>query len=146
VRLALAQVNPAVGDIEGNADLVLRAVGEAEARGATLTLLPELVLTCYPPEDLLARDSFVEDNLLALERVAAGCAHAAVVGFVDKGADGALYNGAALCGNHRVLRVYHKRRLPNYGVFDEERYFRPGTDEGLVELGSDAPHQQKLQL
>ncbi|HEY3318349.1 MAG TPA: NAD+ synthase [Coriobacteriia bacterium] len=137
VRLALAQVDAAVGDIEGNAALVSAAIFAAEEQGAAVTLLPELVLTGYPPEDLLARDSFVEDNLAALEKVAAGCRRRAVVGFVDRAEDGALYNAAALCGDGRVLQVYHKRRLPNYGVFDEERYFRPGAEEGLVEIGSE---------
>ncbi len=134
LRVALAQVNPTVGDIIGNTMLVLRTVSEAQAEGAGLTLFPELVLTGYPPEDLLAREHFVEENLDALEQVAAACAHAAIVGFVDR-VDGALYNAAALCGNNRVLRVYHKRRLPNYGVFDERRYFDPGLDPGLFELG-----------
>jgi NAD+ synthase (glutamine-hydrolysing) len=135
MRIALAQVDAAVGDLDGNADLALRSVARAAEAGATLTLLPELMLTGYPPEDLLARDRFVEDNLQALERVSAGCSGLVLVGFVDRGDDGALYNAAALCGDNRVLKVYHKRRLPNYGVFDEERYFEPGTGEGLVTIG-----------
>ncbi len=134
MRIALAQMNPTVGDIEGNADMALRAIARASSDGAGFVLLPELVLTGYPPEDLLARDHFVEENLDALERVAAGCAQNALVGFVDR-AGGRLYNAVAMCGNHRVLRVYHKRRLPNYGVFDEARYFEAGTDPGLIELG-----------
>lgn len=137
MRLALAQVDVTVGDLDGNVALVLGAIAEAEGRGAALTLLPELAITGYPPEDLLKRDRFVDDNLLALERVAAACRHAAVVGFVDRGDGDVLYNAAALCGNGRVLKVYHKRRLPNYGVFDEERYFEPGMDAGLVTMGGD---------
>ncbi len=134
MRVALAQVNPTVGDIEGNMYRVLRALGEAQEAGAGIVLLPELVLTGYPPEDLLHKDHFVEENLDALERVAAGSSHLALVGFVDR-IDGVLYNAAALCGNNRVLRVYHKRRLPNYGVFDERRYFSAGEAPGLFELG-----------
>jgi len=134
MRIALAQVNPTVGDIQGNAERVIRAVVDAQSQGAGFILLPELVLTGYPPEDLLARSHFVEDQLDALEMVAGACGNAALVGFVDRIGD-TLYNAAALCGNNRVLQVYHKRRLPNYGVFDEERYFEPGRAPGLVELG-----------
>jgi NAD+ synthase (glutamine-hydrolysing) len=137
MRIALAQVDAAVGDIAGNADLVLGAAARAAEQGAAVTLFPELVLTGYPPEDLLARDHFVDDNLAALDRVAAAVAARALVGFVDRGPGGVLYNAAALCGEGRVLRVYHKRRLPNYGVFDEERYFEPGSDEGVVEIGAE---------
>lgn len=136
VRLALAQVNAVVGDIDGNASLVSAAIARAAGEGAQFTLLPELVLTGYPPEDLLAKDHFADHNLDALERVAASCEHLALVGFVDR-VDGRLFNAAALCGNGRVLRVYHKRRLPNYGVFDEERYFGHGIEEGLVTVGGE---------
>jgi len=134
MRIALAQINPTVGDIQGNAARVIQAVVDAQNQGAGFILLPELVLTGYPPEDLLARPHFVEDQLDALEMVAGACGNATLVGFVDRIGD-TLYNAAALCGNNRVLQVYHKRRLPNYGVFDEERYFEPGRSPGLVELG-----------
>jgi NAD+ synthase (glutamine-hydrolysing) len=132
--VALAQINPTVGDIGGNADLVLHAIQAAEAAGAGITLLPELALTGYPPEDLLLKEHFIEDNLLALEQVSAACSHLTLVGFVDRVGEH-LFNAAALCGNNRVLQVYHKRRLPNYGVFDERRYFTQGDSPGLTELG-----------
>jgi NAD+ synthase (glutamine-hydrolysing) len=134
--LAIAQIDTTVGDVQGNTLRALQAVGEAEAAGATMTLLPEMTLTGYPPEDLVHKDHFVEENLLALEQVAGACQHLAVVGFVDRAGDD-LYNAAALCGNSRVLKVYHKRNLPNYGVFDERRYFEPGAHEGLFELGGE---------
>lgn len=134
MRIALAQVNPVVGDIQGNTAKVIDAVMRAQAQGAGFILLPELVLTGYPPEDLLARPHFIEDQRDALEMVAGACGNATLVGFVDRVGD-KLYNAAALCGNNRILQVYHKRRLPNYGVFDEERYFEPGEAPGLVELG-----------
>lgn len=137
MRVALCQVDVTVGDIDGNVARVLEAVAAAEAAGADFTLLPELALTGYPPEDLLGKDHFVEDNLDALERVAAACMHATVVGFVDRAPGGTLHNAAALCGNGRVLRVYRKRRLPNYGVFDERRWFEAGTEPGLVEFGGE---------
>ncbi|MBE0477080.1 MAG: NAD+ synthase [Coriobacteriia bacterium] len=136
MRLALAQVDVTVGDIAGNAARVTRALAEAERRGATFTLLPEMALTGYPPEDLLAKSHFVDDNLDALEQVAAAAGHAALVGFVDR-AHGKLYNAAALVGNRRVLQVYRKRLLPNYGVFDERRWFEPGDSAGLIEIGGD---------
>ncbi len=134
MRVALAQINPTVGDIAGNVRKALEAISAAEKAGAGYTLLPELVLTGYPPEDLLYKDHFVDDNLAALEQVAAGCLHSTLVGYVDRVGD-QLYNAVALCGNGRVLQSYFKRRLPNYGVFDERRYFTPGDAPGLTELG-----------
>ncbi len=134
MRVALAQINSTVGDIQGNTARVLRAIQSTEEAGAGITLFPELVLTGYPPEDLLLKEHFVEDNLMALEQVSAVCAHFTLVGFVDRVGD-QLYNAVALCGNSRVLQVYHKRRLPNYGVFDERRYFAQGEAPGLTELG-----------
>jgi NAD+ synthase (glutamine-hydrolysing) len=135
MRVALAQIDTVVGDIAGNTVRALRAIGDAQAAGAGVTLLPELALTGYPPEDLLARPHFVEDNLDALERVSAVCGNLVLAGFVDRGTGGELYNACAVMGNNRVLRVYRKRRLPNYSVFDERRYFVPGEQEGLLEIG-----------
>jgi len=134
MRVVLAQINPTVGDIQGNMVLVLEKLAQAEAEGAGVTLFPELCLTGYPPEDLLLKEHFVEDNLMALEQVSAACGHIALVGFVDR-VDGKLYNAVAVCGNNRVLQIHHKRELPNYGVFDERRYFEPGESLALTELG-----------
>jgi len=134
MRVALAQINPTVGDIQGNMVLVLQAMARAEAEGAGVTLFPELCLTGYPPEDLLLKEHFVEDNLVALEQVSAACGHIALVGFVDRVGE-TLYNAVAVCGNNRVLQIHHKRELPNYGVFDERRYFAPGESLALTELG-----------
>jgi len=134
MRVALAQINPVVGDIAGNTAKVMNAIAAAQSHDAGVTLLPELVLTGYPPEDLLHKEHFVEENLDALEQVSSICGNLVIVGFVDRIGD-ELFNAAAICGNHRVLQVYHKRRLPNYGVFDEERYFAPGASPGLTELG-----------
>ena len=133
MRVALAQINATVGDITGNTQRAIEVVALAQEAGAGYILLPELVLTGYPPEDLLAKPHFIEENLDALEKVAAACGAATVVGFVDRVGDN-IYNAAALCGNQRVLQIYHKRELPNYGVFDEERYFSAGTTPGLTEL------------
>ena len=126
LRLALCQLDAVVGDLEGNTAQVLAALAEAEAAGAELALFPELMLTGYPPEDLLLEPSFVEGSRLAVGRVAAASAHcAAVVGFVDSGHD--LYNAAAVCCGGKVHGIWHKEELPNYGVFDERRWFTPGS-------------------
>ncbi len=134
MRVALAQINTTAGDLEGNARRIIEALAEADRAGAGITLLPELALTGYPPEDLLFKEHFIDEQLLSLEMVAAACARPALVGYVDRDGD-ALYNAVALCGNGRVLQSYYKRRLPNYGVFDERRYFTPGPRPGVFELG-----------
>ncbi len=126
LRVALAQLNLVVGDLDGNVDRVVAALKVAEADGCDLVALPELAVTGYPPEDLLLKAAFVADNRRALDRIAEASGRAAViVGFVDQDADG-LYNAAAVCVEGRVAGIYHKRRLPNYEVFDERRYFRAG--------------------
>nr|MCU0271426.1 NAD+ synthase [Acidimicrobiales bacterium] len=130
LRLALAQFDVMVGDLAGNAARVVEAMAEAEAEGCELLAFPELVLTGYPPEDLLLKPSFVDDNLEALDRVvAASGSTVALVGFVDRDPEhGHLYNAAAVCADGVLRGVYRKRRLPNYAVFDEERYFEPGAE------------------
>jgi NAD+ synthase (glutamine-hydrolysing) len=125
LRVGLAQINTTVGDLEGNVAKVLEYVERARDLGVDIVSFPELTVTGYPPEDLLLRPSFVRDNRAALEAVVKGCGGmTAVVGFVD--ADGGIYNSAAVIHDGRLADVYHKQRLPNYGVFDEMRYFRPG--------------------
>jgi NAD+ synthase (glutamine-hydrolysing) len=134
LRVALCQINTTVGDLDGNVDRVIAALAEADDQGCDLAVFPELAITGYPPEDLLLKPGFVGDNRRALEAVAqASSSCAAVVGFVDAGRD--LYNAAAVCAFGRVQAVYHKRNLPNYAVFDEQRYFAPGTGTApLVEV------------
>ena len=133
MRIALCQLDVTVGDLEGNADKVIAQLARAEAAGACLAVFPELVLTGYPPEDLLLEPGFVEGNLLALEKVAAATQHcAAVVGFVEE--DGDLYNAAAVCAEGEVRAVVRKQLLPNYGVFDERRYFAPGANRDRLFL------------
>ncbi|HVL90945.1 MAG TPA: NAD+ synthase [Actinomycetota bacterium] len=127
LRLALAQINPTVGDLRGNALAVRSWLAKAEAAGADLVAFPELTLTGYPPEDLLLKRSFVDENLAVLARLAKDVGDAAaIVGFVDRD-DGGLYNAAALLARGKVRGVYRKVRLPNYGVFDEKRYFVAGS-------------------
>ncbi|HET9411217.1 MAG TPA: NAD+ synthase [Candidatus Dormibacteraeota bacterium] len=125
MRIALAQINPIVGDLEGNARLIVDRIGEARDRHADLVCFPELALTGYPPEDLVLKPAFVRDNLKQLEQVVqATTGISVVVGFVDD--DGEIFNAAAFIRDREVKAVYHKVFLPNYGVFDEERYFAVG--------------------
>jgi NAD+ synthase (glutamine-hydrolysing) len=135
LRVALCQINTTVGDLTGNVDRILAALHDAEAQGADLAVFPELAITGYPPEDLLLKPGFIADNCRALERVAGASGRcAAVVGFVDAERD--LYNAAAVCVAGKIQAKYHKRNLPNYAVFDEQRYFAPGTGASpLVEVG-----------
>ncbi|HVJ96289.1 MAG TPA: NAD+ synthase [Acidimicrobiia bacterium] len=123
IRVAAAQINVIVGDLEGNADRILAAYAAAEAAGADLVVFPELCVTGYPPEDLLLRPAFVAGAIETLEKIAARTGRcAAVVGFPER-SGGRLYNAAAVCADGRVHGVYRKRLLPNYAVFDEQRYF-----------------------
>ncbi|MBZ0221088.1 MAG: NAD+ synthase [Candidatus Methylomirabilis sp.] len=125
LRLAMAQINPVVGDIRGNAKKIISYAEKARKAGAALVLFPELALTGYPPEDLLLKPGFIDDNLNALQGIAGKMRGiTAVVGFVDR--EAGLYNAAALVHKGAIAAVYHKMHLPNYGVFDEERYFRAG--------------------
>jgi len=127
VRIACCQLDVVVGDLEGNVARVLAAYGHAEAAGADLAVFGELCMTGYPPEDLLLKPGFVRANHEALAKVAAQTGRcAAVVGFAEAGQD--LYNAAAVCAHGEVVGTYHKRLLPNYSVFDELRYFTPGTE------------------
>jgi NAD+ synthase (glutamine-hydrolysing) len=125
LRIALAQVNPSVGDLEGNTRLIVEWIGRARDQGADLVVFPELALPGYPPEDLLLKPSFIQANLRQLDEVVAASKGLAVVcGFVDL--DGDIYNAAAFAHDGELRGVYHKVYLPNYGVFDEERYFQRG--------------------
>ena len=135
LRCALAQINSTVGDLDGNAALIAAQIEAAEAAGADLVAFPELALTGYPPEDLVLRRGFVEANLAALERVrdaTSGLHVTAIVGFVDYAHD--VFNAAAVLHDGELRGVYHKQYLPNYGVFDEARYFRSGAGVQLFEI------------
>src|ERR671910_3814843 len=134
MRLALAQMNTVVGDLDGNRDRVLARLDEAREAGADLVLFPELVVTGYPPEDLLLRPGFVRAAERSLEQIArAARGITALVGTPHFDRD--LYNACAVCTAGEVKAVYRKRFLPNYGVFDEDRYFAPGNDLFLLEHG-----------
>ncbi len=136
LRIALAQINSVVGDLEGNMRLILDQMERASGAGADLVCFPELALTGYPPEDLLLKPGFVADNLYALDelvRRSSGYPNlTAVVGFVDRQVD--IYNAAAVIHDGRLAGVYYKQYLPNYSVFDENRYFQAGTLSPIFEM------------
>jgi NAD+ synthase (glutamine-hydrolysing) len=135
VRIALGQIDPTVGDLDGNVELMTAWASRATEAGADVVVFPELALTGYPPEDLVLRPAFVDDNLAALERLAretaGGCS--VVTGFVDR-TDAGIHNAAGLLANGEVVARYHKIKLPNYGVFDEQRTFVAGDAECAVRL------------
>ena len=133
LRLALAQINHVVGDLEGNYQKIVRYIGEARKLGADLIAFPELVITGYPPEDLLLKPEFIQDNLSYLHKLLDYTEDITViVGFVDRADD--IYNAAAILHRQKVAGIYHKTFLPNYGVFDEDRYFQSGQEVQVFSL------------
>jgi NAD+ synthase (glutamine-hydrolysing) len=134
VRMGLAQVNPTVGAIEANARLVIDWMARARGAGCDLVAFPEMTLTGYPPEDLLFKPAFIEANLRALAEVTRQSRGiTAVLGYVDKRDD--IFNAAAVLHDGAHAGTYHKQYLPNYGVFDENRYFQSGTESPIFAVG-----------
>jgi NAD+ synthase (glutamine-hydrolysing) len=134
VRLALAQINTVVGDLDGNRARILAALEEVRGEDADLVLFPELAVTGYPPEDLLLRPAFVRAAKASMREIAAACTDVvALVG--TPWFDRDLFNACAVCSDGEIKAVYRKRFLPNYGVFDEDRYFAPGRELVLLRLG-----------
>ena len=126
LRIGMAQLNMTVGDFAGNRRKILKAIEEARALGVDMLTFPELAICGYPPEDLLFKPQFIAENLRSLEKVVeASSGISVVVGFVDAMED--IYNAAAIIHDGKLVGVYHKVFLPNYGVFDENRYFRAGN-------------------
>ncbi|OGR79265.1 MAG: hypothetical protein A3I11_08260 [Elusimicrobia bacterium RIFCSPLOWO2_02_FULL_39_32] len=135
MKIALCQINSTVGDIESNAKKILdfhhRAVSQF---GADLTIFPECALPGYPAEDLLLRKNFIQKNMDCLKELAFQIKDSfAIVGFINKDKNG-LYNSAALLGSSKILELYSKQALPNYGVFDEKRYFEPGQKTKIFKI------------
>jgi NAD+ synthase (glutamine-hydrolysing) len=134
MRLALAQINTVVGDLDGNRDRIVRRLHEAREANADVVLFPELAVTGYPPEDLLFRPEFLRQARRSLDQIAAEATDiAALVGFPWLERD--LFNACAVCADGEVKAIYPKRFLPNYGVFDEVRYFQPGRELLLLRVG-----------
>ncbi len=138
LRVAAAQINTTVGDIDGNARLVEEWIAQAENQGADLVAFPELTITGYPPEDLVLYENFISANKAALSRIASSVGNiVAFVGFVDSETDDTgtrLFNAAAVLHNRKIVTVYRKIHLPNYGVFDERRYFTVGSECPIISI------------
>jgi len=135
LRVGLGQIDVCVGNLSGNLKKILEYIEVAKNLGVDILCFPELAVTGYPPEDLLLKSSFIEDNLETLDKIReASDGLTVIVGFVDKKED--IYNAAAIIHNRDLVDVYHKRYLPNYGVFDENRYFQSGTRAPVYKLGN----------
>lgn len=150
MRIALAQVNPTVGDVEGNSRLIRDSISAALQQKAELVIFPELITIGYPPRDLLLRHDLIEANLQAVQHLAGDCQRiSAVIGCVtpnDSGHGLSLFNTAALCTGGRIAGLHHKCLLPNYDVFDERRYFESSPSAKVCEWQSSAGHKLKLGL
>jgi NAD+ synthase (glutamine-hydrolysing) len=128
LRIALIQINPLVGDLAGNTKKIIETLNELKSFGVELAVFPELSICGYPPEDLLLKPYFIKENKFYLNKIKSACNNiTAIVGFPDSHGN-EVYNAAAIIRNKKLIYVYHKMHLPNYGVFDEKRYFTPGNE------------------
>ncbi|MDO9123739.1 MAG: nitrilase-related carbon-nitrogen hydrolase, partial [Deltaproteobacteria bacterium] len=135
LRIGLCQINTIVGDIKGNTKKILDYIARGKKKGADLIVFPEMAVTGYPPEDLLFMPKFIEANLKAIKKIGqATSSITAIVGFVHK--KGNIFNSAALLHHGKLMGVYSKTYLPNYGVFDEDRYFQAGKENFIFTLKS----------
>lgn len=134
LKIAIGQINSVVGDLEGNSNKILSCIKEAASKDIDLIVFPELSITGYPPEDLLLKPHFIKENIRYLNKISKEIGDlVAIVGFVDE-KKGDIYNSAAVMRNKKITYIYHKIHLPNYGVFDEKRYFKPGADNKLIKI------------
>jgi len=134
LRIGLAQINSCVGDLERNVSKIVKTIDEARDKGVEIVCFPEMSIPGYPAEDLLLKPSFIRDNLDALEEIkSASKSITVIVGFIDRGED--IFNAAAVIQDGELIDVYHKHYLPNYGVFDENRYFQRGRTAKVYKLG-----------
>lgn len=134
LRVALAQFNACVGDLAGNVEAMGRLYEQAAGADADLLVFPEMAICGYPPEDLLFKKHFLKDNRLALERLAANCPDKTVIVGFAEGNNDDCFNSLAVLQNGSVIKTYRKCQLPNYGVFDEQRHFRPGGEPAIIKL------------
>jgi NAD+ synthase (glutamine-hydrolysing) len=135
IRISMAQINPTVGDLAGNRDKIIDYISRAKKQAADIVAFTELAVTGYPPEDLVLKPQFVKDNLRTLKEISrATLGITAIVGFVNN--NNHIYDAAAVVSNGSLVHVYHKMLLPNYGVFDEYRYFKPGNRFPVVTVKS----------
>ena len=135
LKIGIAQINPTIGDLEGNARKISDYICKSKKKGVDLLIFPEMVITGYPPQDLLFNRTFIEKNIETLERISRQVENDmhVIIGFVDR-IDGKLYNGAAVLNNGRIICKRYKTLLPNYDVFDEVRYFTPAKENLPVDL------------
>ena len=132
-RISLAQINTTVGDLDLNTEKIISNIELAKSQDSDLVIFPELSITGYPPEDLLLKPQFIQDNIIQLEKIIPVTEKiSAIIGFVDSKSD--IYNSAALISNKKLEGVHHKALLPNYGVFDELRYFKPGENPTIFNI------------
>ncbi len=138
MKIALAQINTSVGDIEGNAKKIINYINNAKSQNVDMVAFPELAITGYPPLDLLYNEEFIQENINALNKIIENTENITViVGFVDKNSNNKLrigYNAAALISNNKLLGIQHKTLLPTYDVFDEARYFYPARENNIYEI------------
>ena len=136
LRIAMAQINSSVGDFEGNKRKIIDCIDQAKSIKADIIAFPELAITGYPPQDLLFNTNFIETNLEVLDGIVTESNDiTSIIGFVDKDQNDNIYNSAAIISDKTLQGVYHKIHLPNYGVFDEKRYFSKGSKTKLIVLG-----------
>jgi len=136
LRIAMAQINSSVGDFEGNKRKIIDCIDQAKSIKADIIAFPELAITGYPPQDLLFNTKFIETNLEVLDGIVTESNDiTSIIGFVDKDQNDNIYNSAAIISDKTLQDVYHKIHLPNYGVFDEKRYFSKGSKTKLIVLG-----------
>lgn len=134
IKIALCQLNFTVGDILGNTEKIIKAIEYGEKEKCNFICFPELAITGYPPEDLLLKEKFIEDNLKSLEKIKENVKNSVViVGFVNR-ANNKIYNSAGVIDKGEIIGIYNKKILPNYGVFDEKRYFEEGKEDGFFEI------------
>jgi NAD+ synthase (glutamine-hydrolysing) len=135
LRIALAQINLTVGDLTGNREKIEQYITLSQKQSADVVVFPELAICGYPPEDLLLKESFITENMAALKSIVKKTKGIMVIiGFVDRDKKGLLYNALAVCADGKIKGVYHKHELPNYGVFDEKRYFHTGKTDGIFTI------------
>lgn len=141
MKIALAQMNPTVGDITGNAQMLIEQIEQARSEGVHLIITPEMFVLGYPPKDLLLRKNLIQKNIEAVEKIATHCKNiTAIVGCVLRDPNNSgkgIFNAAAVCRDGKVVASYHKMLLPTYDVFDETRYFNAGSDAQIVEIPTD---------
>ena len=134
-RISLAQINTNVGDLNLNTEKIISNIELAKSQNSDLVIFPELSITGYPPEDLLLRPQFIQDNIIQLEKIISVTEEiSAIIGFVDFKSN--IYNSAALISNKKLQGIHHKMLLPNYGVFDELRYFEPGENPTIFNINN----------